>query len=464
MVARFVAASARREVAPKRSWFGSDLNNLRHSVAGYRRRMSARIDRITFPGSQGDDLAARLDMPAGPPVAFALFAHCFTCSKDVKAASRIATALTDSGFGVLRFDFTGLGMSDGEFANTNFTSNTDDVVAAADWLRTAHQAPQLLIGHSLGGAAVLAIADEIDEVRAVATIGAPADPEHVTGVFADSVDEIAESGEAEVQLAGRTFTIRQQFLDDLRNHVVVDRVAASKKALLVMHSPIDATVGIDNASDIFSAAKHPKSFISLDGADHLLTDPVDAAFAATMIAGFANRYVDDQSGALAVPAASAPVVVAETAQGPFLNHVVVGKHRLLADEPTSIGGFDAGPAPYDFLGAALGACTSMTLRMYADRKKLPLDRVTVEVSHGKVHADDCVECADNDNVFAEIASRRATMIDRFERVITIEGPDLTDHDKKKLLAIADKCPVHRTLESASAISTRLADSSAPHGR
>ncbi len=419
--------------------------------------MSARIDRITFSGSQGDDLAARLDLPAGPPIAFALFAHCFTCSKDVKAASRIAAALTDSGFGVLRFDFTGLGMSDGEFANTNFTSNTDDIIAAADWLRTEHQAPQLLIGHSLGGAAVLAIADEIDEIRAVATIGAPADPEHVTGVFADSFDEITESGEAEVQLAGRTFTIRKQFLDDLRNHVVVDRVAASKKALLVLHSPVDATVSIDNASDIFGAAKHPKSFISLDGADHLLADPDDAAFAATMIAGFASRYVDDQSGALAVPAASAAVVVAETAQGPFLNHVVVGKHRLLADEPTSIGGFDAGPAPYDFLGAALGACTSMTLRMYADRKKLPLERVMVEVSHGKVHADDCAECAENDNVFAEIASGRATMIDRFERVITIEGPDLTDDDKKRLLAIADKCPVHRTLESASAIATRLAD-------
>jgi len=419
--------------------------------------MSARIERITFPGSQGDDLAARLDLPAGPPVAFALFAHCFTCGKDVKAASRIARALTDSGFGVLRFDFTGLGTSDGEFANTNFTSNTDDIVAAADWLRSTHEAPQLLIGHSLGGAAVLAIAGDIEEVRAVATIGAPADPEHVTGVFADAVDEIAGSGEADVQLAGRTFTIRKQFLDDLRNHVVVDRVRASKKAILVLHSPIDATVGIDNASDIFGAAKHPKSFVSLDGADHLLTAPADAAYAATMIAGFASRYVDDQSGALAVPQASAPVVVAETAQGPFLNHVVVGQHRLLADEPTSIGGFDAGPAPYDFLGAALGTCTSMTLRMYADRKKMPLDRVTVEVSHDKVHADDCAECAENDNVFEAIASGRATMIDRFERVITVDGDDLTDDDKKKLLAIADKCPVHRTLESASAIATRLAD-------
>lgn len=418
--------------------------------------MSARIERITFPGSQDAELAARLDLPAGPPRAFALFAHCFTCGKDIKAASRIATALTDAGFGVLRFDFTGLGNSEGEFANTNFTSNTDDVLAAVDWLRTEHRAPQLLIGHSLGGAAVLAIAGEIPEIRAVATIGAPSDPAHVTGIFQSSVEEIQASGQAQVQLAGRPFTIRKQFLDDLRNHVVVERVATSKKALLVLHSPVDNTVGIDNAGEIFDAAKHPKSYVSLDGADHLLTKATDAAFAASMIAGFANRYVDDESGALDAPKASAPVVVAETTQGPFLNHVVVGQHRLLADEPTSIGGFDAGPAPYDFLGAALGACTSMTLRMYADRKKLPLDRITVEVSHGKVHADDCLECAENDAVFSGIAEGRTNMIDRFERVITIEGDDLTDADRAKLLAIADKCPVHRTLENASVIATRLA--------
>ena len=418
--------------------------------------MSARIERITFPGSQDAELAARLDLSAGPPRAFALFAHCFTCGKDIKAASRIATALTDAGFGVLRFDFTGLGNSEGEFANTNFTSNTDDVLAAVDWLRTEHRAPQLLIGHSLGGAAVLAIAGEIPEIRAVATIGAPSDPAHVTGIFQSSVEEIQASGQAQVQLAGRPFTIRKQFLDDLRNHVVVERVATSKKALLVLHSPVDNTVGIDNAGEIFDAAKHPKSYVSLDGADHLLTKATDAAFAASMIAGFANRYVDDESGALDAPKASAPVVVAETTQGPFLNHVVVGQHRLLADEPTSIGGFDAGPAPYDFLGAALGACTSMTLRMYADRKKLPLDRITVEVSHGKVHADDCLECAENDAVFSGIAEGRTNMIDRFERVITIEGDDLTDADRAKLLAIADKCPVHRTLENASVIGTRLA--------
>jgi putative redox protein len=257
---------------------------------------------------------------------------------------------------------------------------------------------------------------------------------------------------AEVQLAGRPFTIRQQFVDDLRNHVVVDRVATMKRALLVLHSPVDNTVSVEHAAEIFGAARHPKSFVSLDGADHLLTDRGDAAFAAAMIGSFADRYIVDESRALEAPQASAPVVVSETSQGPFLNHVVVGRHRLLADEPESVGGFDAGPSPYDFLGAAHGACTSMTLRMYADRKAVPLDRVTVAVTHGKVHADDCVECAENGALVG-----RSGMIDRFERVITVDGADLTDEQRAKLLEIADKCPVHRTLESASAIVTRLAD-------
>lgn len=412
---------------------------------------TARVERVTFPGSQGGSLAARLDLPAGPPRAFALFAHCFTCGKDLRSAGCLASALTDSGYAVMRFDFTGLGSSDGEFENTNFSSNTEDLLAAIAWLRTERSAPQLLVGHSLGGAAVLSIAGEVPEVRAVVTVGAPADTEHVTGLFEDASAEIAEQGEACVRLAGRPFTIRQQLLDDLREHRVADRVATMKKPLLVMHSPIDNSVGIDNAARIFEAARHPKSFISLDGADHLLTDLPDAEFAAGAIAAFASRYVRDESGALDAPSPSASVVVAETSQGPFLNHVVVGAHRFLADEPESIGGFDAGPAPYDFLGAALGACTSMTLRMYSDRKQLPLDRVIVEVSHGKVHADDCVECTDNESL-----TGRTGMIDRFERVITIEGDELTDEDLRKLLSIADKCPVHRTLESSSAIATRLA--------
>jgi len=414
--------------------------------------MGARIERITFPGSQGGELAARLDLPAGPPRAFALFAHCFTCGKDIHAASRIANALTDAGFGVLRFDFTGLGMSDGEFANTDFTSNTDDLIAAADWLRRAHRAPQVLIGHSLGGSAVLTVAGSIPEVRAVATIGAPSSPEHVTGVFAESLSEIEESGAADVCLGGREFTIRQAFVDDLRSHVVTDRVATMRAALLVLHSPVDNTVGVEHAAEIFLAARHPKNFVSLDGADHLLSAPADASFASAMIGTFASRYIVDESGALAAPRATAPVVVAETSQGAFLNHVVVGRHRLLADEPESVGGYDAGPSPYDFLGAALGACTSMTLRMYADRKQLPLDQVTVEVAHGKVHADDCTECADKEQL-----AGRSGMIDRFERVIHIVGDDLTAADRAKLLTIADKCPVHRTLESASSIVTRLAE-------
>jgi putative redox protein len=411
----------------------------------------ARIERVTFPGSQGHSLAARLDLPAGPPRAFALFAHCFTCGKDLRSAGRLASALTDSGFGVMRFDFTGLGSSDGEFANTSFSSNTADLVAAVDWLRVQYSAPQLLVGHSLGGAAAVSVAGDIAELRAVVTLGAPADTEHVTGLFEESTDEIAAQGEACVRLAGRPFTITQQFLDDLREHRVAERASTMKKPLLVLHSPIDNTVGIDNAARIFEAARHPKSFVSLDGADHLLSDPADADFAAGVIAAFASRYIRDESGAREAPEPSESVVVAETTQGPFLNHVVVGRHRFLADEPESIGGFDAGPAPYDFLGAALGSCTSMTLRMYADRKKLPLDHVTVDVSHGKIHADDCAECADNEQL-----SARTGMIDRFERVITIEGADLTDDDRRKLLLIADKCPVHRTLEAASAIVTRLA--------
>ncbi|MEM8619685.1 MAG: alpha/beta fold hydrolase [Actinomycetota bacterium] len=414
--------------------------------------MTARVQRITFPGSRGDDLAGRLDLPAGPPLAYALFAHCFTCSKDIKAASRIAAGLTDQGYAVLRFDFTGLGASDGEFANTNFSTNTDDLLAATAWLREHHRAPQLLIGHSLGGAAVLAIAGRVAEVRAVVTIGAPADPEHVTKSFDCSIEEIDAVGEADVELAGRTFRIRKQFLDDVRNAVVLDDFSSSRRALLVLHSPTDNTVGIENAAMIFEAARHPKSFIALDGADHLLLDPHDAAYAATVIAAFGRRYVLDQRELAPSPRSSAQVVVAETTQGPFLNHVVVGQHRMLADEPESIGGFDAGPSPYDLLGAALGACTSMTLRMYADRKRLPLDRVTVEVDHGRVHADDCVECAVDEPRF----SGRTGMIDRFARRITVEGDELTAEEREQLVRIADKCPVHRTLEASSVIATELA--------
>jgi uncharacterized OsmC-like protein/alpha/beta superfamily hydrolase len=406
--------------------------------------MPARFEKVMFPGSRDSLLAARLDLPAGPPVAYALFAHCFTCTKDIFAASRIAAELADHGIAVMRFDFTGLGSSEGEFANTDFSSNTDDLRCAADWLRANHQAPQILIGHSLGGAAALVAAADIPEVSAVATIGAPADVAHVAHLFAESLDEIQALGRASVTLAGRGFTIRREFLDDLQRHRVLDAVAELPAALLVLHSPADATVGFENATAISAASRRPASFVALDHADHLLTRRADAVFAAQVIATWAMRFIADERQIAPAPAATAQVVVAETTQGPFLNHVVAGQHRFLADEPVSIGGFDAGPAPYDLLAAALGACTSMTLRMYADRKQLPLDRVTVEVGHGKVHAADCSECVDG----------RTGQVDRFERTIHLEGA-LDDDQRRRLLEIANKCPVHRTLEASSVIATRL---------
>ena len=415
--------------------------------------MSTPSRRVTFTGSLGTELAGRLDLPAGPPLAYAIFAHCFTCSKDLFAAGRIAAELNRAGFAVLRFDFTGLGASAGDFAETDFSSNLDDLINAANWLRENHHAPQLLIGHSLGGAAVISVAADIPEVRAVATIGAPADVTHVLGLLSGAADEIERTGQGVIDIGGRPFTIGRSFIEGLARHSVEQRAATLGRALLVLHSPVDNVVGVDHAARLFQAARHPKSFVALDGADHLLTRREDAEFAAQTIGTWARRYIDDEHPAEPLPAATAPVVVAESRQGPFLNQVVAGSHRFLSDEPLSIGGFDAGPSPYDLLAAALGACTSMTLRMYADRKGLPLQRVIVEVTHAKVHADDCAECVAAGPAAATTAP---TMIDRFERRIVLAGA-LDDAQRDALLRIADRCPVHRTLERSSVIATSLAD-------
>jgi uncharacterized OsmC-like protein/fermentation-respiration switch protein FrsA (DUF1100 family) len=404
-------------------------------------------ERFQFTGSEGQHLAASLELPEREPLGYALFAHCFTCGKDVLAAKRIAVALAAKGIAVLRFDFTGLGSSEGDFANSTFSSNVADLVLAANHLRETRKGPAILIGHSLGGAAILAAAGEIPDARAVVTIAAPSDPAHVTGLFKDRIEDIRKHGKAEVSLAGRPFPISSEFLDDIAEQNLMAHVTKLHKALLIMHSPTDDTVGIDNATHIFVAAKHPKSFVSLAGADHLLTDKRDATYVADVIAAWAERYLDPVAPKQAASPGEAPrqVVVRETRNSKFQQTVSVGPHHLLADEPVAAGGEDSGPGPYDFVLAGLGACTSMTMRLYADRKSLPLERVTVTLKHSKIHAEDCAEC-----------ETKAGMLDQIDRVITMEGA-LDAEQRKKLLEIADKCPVHRTLTSEIHIVTRAAD-------
>lgn len=410
--------------------------------------MARQSEKVTFTGAQGFELAARLERPDGDePRAYALFVHGFTLGKDSVAASRIATALGERGIATLRFDFTGLGGSDGDFANTNFRTNMLDIEAAAHFLARDYRWPSIVIGHSLGGAAVLAAADLLPETQAIATIGAPFDPEHVVHNFEQHKDVICEEGEAVVDLGGRPFKIQRHFIETLGTIDLADRIAQMRNALLVMHSPLDQTVGIENAERIYKAAKHPKSFVSLDKANHLLTDKRDAAYVAQVLAGWAARYVDvDQMDKPADPPPPENTVeVRETRKGPFGNRVRTGRHVLGADEPKSVGGRDSGPSPYDYLLTALGSCTSMTIRMYADRKQWPLDFATVRLRHAKVHADDCADC--------ETAAGRIDVIDR---EIVLEG-DLTEDQRAKLLEIADKCPVHRTLEGEVKVRTNLAE-------
>ena len=397
---------------------------------------------VSFPGAFGTTLAARLDSPVGAPLACALFAHCFTCSKETKAAATISAALAERGFAVLRFDFTGLGGSEGDFANTNFSSNVDDLVAAADFLRREHRAPALLVGHSLGGTAVLAAAARIPEAVAVATLGAPFEPEHVLRLLKDSVGTIEAQGDARVEIAGRDFRIKKQFLDDIRGRKIGGALAQLGKALMVMHSPRDVIVDIDNAAKIFTAARHPKSFVSLDPADHLISRREDALYAGHLLAAWALRYAAPAPDALPAPQAG-KVLVRETGEGKFTNRVFVGTHVIRADEPVAAGGLDTGLSPYDLLCASLGACTAMTLRMYADLKSIPLERVSVELKHDKIHAADCAEC-----------ETREGRIDRIERLITLEG-NLDPLQRARLLEIADRCPVHRTLHSEVLIRTQL---------
>ena len=401
---------------------------------------------VSFPGSTGVELAGRLELPAdGRPRACAVFAHCFTCGKDLRGAVELTRALTLEGFAVLRFDFTGLGESEGDFASTTFSSTVDDIVAAAEFLADEYNPPRLLIGHSLGGTAVIRAAERIRSAKAVVTIGAPYAAEHVTRHFSEQLEAIESEGNAEVSIAGRSFTVGRDFLADVEASRIEACLAGLGRPLLVMYAPGDRIVDIHNAARIYTAAKHPKSFISLDSADHLLSESADAVYAARTLAAWASRYLPPAEDPTVEELVAREDVTVRTAAEGFRSEIRSGRHGLVADEPVSVGGGDEGPSPYDLLLAGLGACTGMTLRMYADRKQWPLEEVTVHLRHSKVHAVD--------EAHPEKPDAR---IDRIDREVELAGP-LDEAQRARLIEIAEKCPVHRTLERGVRVVTNGSD-------
>lgn len=399
------------------------------------------MEKINFKNQNNHELSAQIEFPIHQkPKAFALFAHCFTCNKNLKAVRNISKALAQQGIAVMRFDFTGLGDSEGVFSDTNFSSNVQDLVSAAEVLKERFEAPKLIIGHSLGGAAVIFAANLIPSIQAVATIGAPSSPQHVSHLFDDHLDQINTKDQAKVNIGGRSFTMKKQFLDDISSKNMQEALAKLKKPLVVFHSPQDNIVGIENAGAIYQQAFHPKSFISLDGADHLLSNEADSNYVGNVIAGWSNRYIQTNK---AESLKTAQQVGVQIGQDKYTTQIVAGKHALVADEPESIGGLDYGPSPYDLLLASVGACTAMTLKMYADRKKWNITKIDVHLNHSKEHWADCQTCENSES-----------KVDVIERIIEVEG-EIGEEQRKKLLEIADKCPVHRTLHNTLRIQTRM---------
>jgi putative redox protein len=392
---------------------------------------------VQFDNSDGETLTGEIYWPAGKVRAMVLFAHCFTCSKNVKAAVGIARTLNRLGFAVMTFDFTGLGASEGQFADTNFSSNVSDLIEAAAFLEQRFRAPDILVGHSLGGTAVLAAAGQLPSCKAAATIGSPARAGHVAKLLSDKREEIDARGEATVDIGGRPFRIKQQFLEDIEHDTVAMRLSELRLPLLIMHSPRDTIVSIDNAGEIFQRAIHPKSFVSLDDADHLLSRNADASYAAQVLAAWASRFLDEAT-------VEVDGVLARTRAGELTTALQAGPHEWLADEPAAVGGAELGPSPYDLLSAALASCTSMTLQLYARRKGFELDEARVRVRHARIHAEDCADC-----------ETKGGRIDEFRREVQLLGK-LDAATRERLLEIADRCPVHRSLTNETRIVTTLA--------
>ncbi|MGD9629674.1 MAG: alpha/beta fold hydrolase [Pyrinomonadaceae bacterium] len=400
------------------------------------------IYKKTFENRSGKSLSALLELPVDRhPHSFAIFAHCFTCTKNLTAVRSISSALASRGFGVLSFDFTGLGESEGDFAEENFSSSVSDLICAAEFLKDNYEAPSIVIGHSLGGAAGLLAASQLDSVKAVVTIGSPSSATHVRRLFQKDIEQVIEAGQAEVSIGGRPFLIKRQFVEDLEKHSVREAIGNMRKAFLFFHSPQDRIVGIENAAELYEAASHPKSFISLDGADHLLSNKKDARYVGDTIGSWASRYIEiPGERSISTPNDVAAFLGTDER---FTTQIKVGRHRLTADEPESFGGNDFGPSPYGLVASGLAACTAMTLRMYAERKNWDLREITVHVSHARSHIEDCQNC-DSPN----------GKIDKFTRELELVG-ELDDDQRRRLLEIADKCPVHKTLESNARIETTL---------
>lgn len=393
---------------------------------------------FTFQNEEGRPLSGLLESPEGTPRGWAIFAHCFTCGKDSRAAVHISRALSRAGIGVLRFDFAGTGIGSAHGEAVSFASDVTDLKSAANAMTAAGMTPSLLIGHSLGGTAALVAAADLPDIVAVATIGAPAELQHILKVFnASDLDTVRRDGEASVEIAGRPFLIRRSFIDAVAEVDVEKAVAALRRPLLVLHSPIDQVVGIEHASRIFVAARHPKSFVSLDMADHLIADAANANFVSAMVATWANRYLSPLVADLPQVEAADGVEAIETLAGKFQLRVRSGKHTIFSDEPASVGGLGSGLSPYELVSAGLAACTVMTMRLYANRKGFPLERASTRVEHKKV----------------------ADMVppDRFTRTIVLEGP-LDEEQRARILEIADRCPVDLTLIRGSDVQTDLVGS------
>lgn len=398
---------------------------------------------LQITNANGLILSATLELPANQkPTRFAIFAHCFACNSNFGAVRNISQGLTNHGFGVIRFDFAGLGFSKGDFSETNFSGNVSDLIDVFEFASAKFQTPELLVGHSLGGAAALMAASKLADVKAVVTIGSPADVRHVTNLFKSGIDQIEKQGEAEILIGARPFKIKKQFIDDLANIDLSQTVKIFKKALLVMHSPQDEIVGITNAATLYHEAKHPKSFVSLDGADHLLSNKADSLYAADVIGSWASRYISPNEAAGKISTKGEQVVAHLNLANNFTNQIQTERHSILADEPTSVGGDDLGFSPYELLNAALGACTTLTLKLYAERKKWNLREVKVYLSYARKHTDDI-----------DFETGKMGLVDYIDKKVELIG-DLDEEQRARLMEIASKCPVHRTLVNSVVIKTQ----------